>query len=147
MPFHKIPPLKRREEATLRYSYSGEFGRGAFHAIAVEFSLAVAVFHYAVKDPDLLWVISSAPFWGLLTAVFATSLHARHRKKSIILSLEIASRLLTLCAAFVTEGRAFAVVMALGIALNAVGVPLITGIYGTNFRTRVKRLDLEATQV
>ena len=138
MPLFRIPSLRRHEQATLSYSYAGEFGRGAFLALCRDFSLLVAVSHFGVTGRGLLWFLSSAGFVGFILAGSGASAATRWRKKSVIRTFEVISRMLVILAAFATTGRAFVLTMGLGVAVNTMGTPLISGLYGANFRQPVR---------
>lgn len=138
MSLFRIQALKRHEQATLRYSYAGEFGRGAFLALCRDFALLVAVSHFGVTGRGPLWFLSSAGFVGFILAGSGASAATKWRKKSVIRAFEVVSRLLVVLAAFATTGRAFVLTMGLGIAVNTMSVPLISGLYGANFRQPVR---------
>jgi len=131
-------PLRRHERITLQRAYAGEFGRGIYAALALDFSLTIAMTHFGIVDTRSIWLLSAAPFIGHLTAVFATTLTASYRKKTLIFAFEILSRLAFIVAASVTSGPAFVVLMAFGMGFNALGVPLVSGIYGSNFSASVR---------
>jgi hypothetical protein len=130
--------LRRHERLTLERAYAGEFGRGIYAALALDFTLTIAMTHYRILDTRYIWLLSAAPFIGHLTAVFATTLTASYRKKTLIFLFEIFSRLAFIVAASVTSGPLFVVLMALGMAFNALGVPLVSGMYGSNFTAPVR---------
>lgn len=138
MPYLKKHAFRRHERATLGYSYSGEFGRGVFAAMCADFAILVAVRRFGVTDKILLAVLSSAPFFGMLIALYTASMAKRHRQKSLLVAAETVSRALVIVAAFMTSGPAFVAVMALGIAMDTVGTPLINGLYSMNFRTEIR---------
>jgi MFS family permease len=137
--FRRPQFLRRSERATLSYAYSGEFGRGIFAALCMEFALVVAIMHFKIpKTGTLIWLLSAAGFIGMLISLFGTSFTNSHRKKSIVFSLEIVSRLFAILAAFSTTGVWFVVAMSAGIAANSVNIPLVSGIYSSNFSTQTR---------
>ena len=138
MPLFSLGSLRRHERATLRYSYAGEFGRGALAAVSAEFALVVALVHFKVENVLVLWVLSSAGFLGLMLAALGATQTGRYRKKEIVFRLELTSRALVFLAAFAPSGPVFAILVGLGVAVGAMGVPLLSGIYGTNFDARVR---------
>lgn len=138
MSLFRIQALKRHEQATLSYSYAGEVGRGAFLALCRDFALLVAVSHFGITGRGSLWFLSSAGFVGFMLAGSGASAATKWRKKSVIRSFEVISRLLVVLAAFATTGRAFVLTMGLGIAVNTMSVPLISGLYGANFRQPIR---------
>ena len=138
MPLFSLGSLRLHERATLRYSYSGEFGRGALAAVCADFALVVAVTYFAVDNVVLIWILSSAVFLGLMLAALGTAQTGRYRKKEVVFGIEIASRVMVLAAAFSPNGTAFAILIGLGVAIGAVIVPLVTGIYGANFGVSVR---------
>lgn len=138
MPLFHVPTMRRHERATLNYSYAGELGRGAFMALCRDFALLIAVTHFGVTSRWLLWIISSASFAGFLLALSSASLSSRWRKKSVVRTIEIVSRLFVLSAALAVNGGAFVVLMGVGIAISSLSLPLVSGIYGVNFSTDVR---------
>ncbi|HNY26742.1 MAG TPA: MFS transporter [Candidatus Sumerlaeota bacterium] len=130
--------LRRHERFTLNRACAGEFGRGIYAALALDFTLTIAMTHYRISDIRYIWLLSAAPFIGHLTAVFATSLTARYRKKALIFLFEVLSRLAFITAALVTTGPLFVVFMALGMGVNALSVPMVSGMYGSNFTAPVR---------
>jgi len=134
----RLTSLRRHERATLSYSYAGECGRGAFLALARDFALLVAISHFNITDRRLLWVLSSAGFFGMLLAIFGTPMTARWRKKSLVRAMEFASRTAAILAAFALTGPWFVVLMGVGIAANTLVLPFVSGIYGANFSTHVR---------
>jgi hypothetical protein len=92
MGWSPLPPLRRSERATLAYSYTGEFGRGAFTAVRTEFVLLVAVSTFGLENRWLLGMLPSAAFAGMVAALLLTSACGRWRKKTVVRVLEIVSR-------------------------------------------------------
>ena len=134
-----MPPMRRSERATLDYSYSGEFGRGLFSGLTVDFAMAIAVTVFGVRDDKvLLWLISSASFFGMLTAMSVTVFSSRWRKRSVVFALEVASRLCLMMAAAATGSGLFVATITFAILLNAINVPLVSGIYGANFGKMIR---------
>ena len=127
-----------REKLTLWYSYAGELGRGSFKALYPSFAIIVALSHFGVKSKYLLWCLASAVYVGMIVSLISSTVIARYRKKHIIMTAEIISRLTLVAAAFVTSGTAFVVFMALGSAINVFSLPHLSGIYGVNFRSGVR---------
>lgn len=130
--------LRRHEKATLAYSYVGETGRGVFQALAIDFAMLVAVSHFFVSNRWLLWVLGAAPFIGYVASLFSAPLSRHWRKKSLVRTLEVASRIFMIGAACALTGSAFVMLMGIGIACAFFGTPLVSGIYGANFRTQVR---------
>ena len=130
--------MRRHERATLNYAYGGELGRGMFAALCMELALLIVVSHFNTENRMLIWMLTSAGFLGMIIAAFGGVLTAFWRKRNVILGVETVSRLLVIVAAWTASGGWFAVVMALGIAVNAIGTPLVSGIYGANFRSVVR---------
>ena len=127
-----------REKLTLWYSYAGELGRGSFKALYPSFAMIVALSHFGVKSKYLLWCLASAVYVGMIVSLICSTIIARYRKKHIIMTAEIISRLTLVAAAFVTSGTAFVVFMAIGSAINVFSLPHLSGIYGVNFRSAVR---------
>ena len=138
MSFFSLGSLRLHERATLRYSYAGEFGRGALAAVCADFAILVAVSYFAVQNVVLIWILSSAVFVGLMLAALGTAQTGRYRKKEVVFGLEMASRVMVLAAAFSPNGTAFAILVGVGVAVGAVTAPLIVGIYGANFGVNVR---------
>jgi len=130
--------MRRREAATLGYSYAGEAGRGAFQALGGDFAMLVAVSHFGTDSLFLLWLLSSSPFVGYLFSLFSAPLTRRGRKKTFVLIFEVISRLLTLVAALARSAAGFVVPMAAARACANLASPLINGIYGANFCTATR---------
>lgn len=134
-----LPPMRRGERLTLGYGLTGEFGRGLFVALCTEFALVVTTLHFGISDKGHVWLLSSAPFLGMLAAVFATALLSRHRKKTLLFALEIVARLLVMAAALMPgEGGRYVALTALGLACSTVGAPLVSGIYSSNLSPLVR---------
>ena len=133
-----LPLISVREKATLRYAYGGEVGRGIFAAVATAFALVVARSHFNVESKYLIWCLSSSVFLGMIVSLFIAPLAARHRRKRVVLLVEVAARLAILAAAMATTGPAFVVSMSLGIAFSALAMPIMSGIYSVNFRSEVR---------
>jgi hypothetical protein len=130
--------LRRQERLTLQRAYAGEFGRGIYAALALDFTLTIAMTHYRILDTRSIWLLSAAPFIGHLVAVWATTLTANYRKKTLIFFFEGISRLAFIAAASIASGPLFVALMALGMGLNALSVPLVSGMYGSNFTAPVR---------
>ena len=58
MSLFSLGSLRLHERATLRYSYAGEFGRGAFAAVCAEFAILVAVSYFAVDNVVLTGILA-----------------------------------------------------------------------------------------
>ncbi len=125
--------MRRREVATLGYSYAGEAGRGVFQALGADFAMLVAVSHFGTGSVFLLWLLNASPFVGYLFSLFSAPLVRLRRKKSLVLGFEAASRFLVLVAVFARSAAGFIVPMALARACANMATPLISGIYGANF--------------
>lgn len=130
--------LRRHERATLGYSYVGEMGRGMFEGLTGDFAMLVAVSHFAVLNRGLLWLLSAAPFIGYTASLLAAPLSNTWRKKSMVRILEASACLLLMGAALAWSGPTFVIFMACGVAVVRFATPLISGIYGSNFRTEVR---------
>lgn len=134
-----MPPMRRHERATLGYSYTSELGRGLFAGLTSDFALAIAVTVFGVRDEKLLlWLLSSAVFFGMLTAMAVTIVSSRWRKRNAVFALEVASRTFLIMAAVAAGRVGFVVLMTLAIMFSAINVPLISGIYGANFGKMIR---------
>ncbi|NOY81399.1 MAG: MFS transporter, partial [Kiritimatiellaeota bacterium] len=125
--------MRRREVATLGYSYAGETGRGVFQAVGADFAMVVAVSHFGTNSVFLLWLLNASPFVGYLFSLFSAPLTRFGRKKSLVLGFEAISRFLVLAAVLARNAAGFIVPMALARACANMASPLISGIYGANF--------------
>jgi len=132
-----IPP-RRSERITLNSSYAGEAGRGISAAAWGDFAMLVSVSHFGVANRWLLGMLGSAPYAGYVLSLFSAPLAGLWRKKSIVRWFEVLSRLLLLVAAGAVNGGMFIAAIVASSVLAVSVSPLITGIYGENFRTAVR---------
>jgi len=130
--------LRRHERATLAYSAIGEVGRGMFEGLAGDFAMLVAVSYFMVGSRWLLWLLSAAPFMGYVASLLSAPLAGTWRKKSVIRVLEGIACILLMGAACADTGAKYIILMAVGLALVRFATPLISGLYGSNFQTRVR---------